>query len=699
MTITPIGRLSALLTTTAFVLPLTAALPHLASAQEAGSAIEEIVVSSRKREETALEVPDAITVFTAATIENAGITNVTDIANLTPNMFFTPTYRPAEMQMTIRGIPTAQGGEAPVAVVIDGVQVSHPTFINQELLDIQQIEVLRGPQGSLYGRNAIGGAINIVTKQPTNEFEGMVRGSYASGDDIKLQGVISGPIVEDKLLFRLSGIYRHYDGQIEDQTAVFGNRKADFDREYIAKGSLILKATENLTVELRGNYLDQLAGAPTIEIVPTADFDDFSQSLLNRNVLTRDDREIKDLSLKIDYDFDDMTLTSISGYSKSRGVIFGDADFTPFPAVLQIVDLKVKALTQEVRLASTGDGPVRWLAGVYYQDRDTDNFLQIPFDDGTGQPLDMYAIQSFDVGTSKTWAGFGSVSADLVEDLELTLGLRYESDKRTSVDAAFPGSDTSETFKSLQPKVQLRYQWTEDASVYASYARGFRSGGFNAFFAVGGVDRGFDKEVSDNFEIGMKGQFLDGLLSFNAAAFHTKYDNQQFFFVTVDPPSQNVTNIDKVDITGLELDMTARPTDNLDLTAAFGFVDTSIKRFLAEPTSEGNSSPQSPEYTASFTAQYTVPLTSEFDLRAYGSYVRRGRIFWDAANTLKTPPKDIINLRLFLETESWEIGGYVNNLTNARYPTQALADSFGPDANARVASPKRQYGVQGTFRF
>lgn len=699
MTNKTIGRLSALLTTTAFVLPLTAALPHVASAQQASSEIEEITVTSRKRDETALEVPDAMTVFTASYIENAGITNVTDIANLTPNMFFTPTYRPAEMQMTIRGIPTAQGAEAPVAVVIDGVQVSHPTFINQELLDIQQVEVLRGPQGSLYGRNAIGGAINIVTKQPTNEFEGMVRGSYASGDDKKLQGVLSGPIIEDKLLFRLSGIYRKYDGQIEDQTAVFGDRKADFDRKYIAKGALILNATENLRVELRGNYMDQLAGAPTIEIVPTANIDDFSQSLLNRNVLTRDDREIKDVSLKVDYDFDDMTLTSISGYSKSRGVVFGDADFSPAPVVLQIVDLKVKALTQEVRLASTGAGPVRWLAGVYYQDRDTNNFLEIPIDDGTGQPLDMFAIQSFDVGTSKSWAGFGSVSTDVTEDLELTLGLRYDSDKRTSVDAAFPGSDTGETFKSLQPKVQLKYQWTENANVYASYARGFRSGGFNAFFAAGGTDRGFDKEVSDNFEIGMKGQFLDGQLVFNAAAFHTKYDNQQFFFVTVDPPSQNVTNIDKVEISGLEFDLTARPARNLDITAAFGFVDTSIQQFATEPLTVGNNSPQSPEYTASMTAQYTQPLTGELDLRGYASYSRRGTIYWNAANTLKTPPKDFINLRLFLETESWAIGGYVENLTNARFPTQAQADSFGPGANARVASPKRQYGVQGTFRF
>lgn len=691
-------KLTTLLCTSTLILP-GILLSKVAQSQESAMAIEEIVVTSRKRDETALEVPDAITIFTAAQIENAGITSVTDIANLTPNMFFTPTYRPAEMQMTIRGIPTAQGGEAPVAVVIDGVQVSHPTFINQELLDIQQIEVLRGPQGSLYGRNAIGGAINIVTKQPTDEFEGMVSASFASGEDVGFRGVLSGPIIEDKLLFRVSGIYRDFEGQIEDATAVDGSRKADFDRSYIAKGSLILNASENLRLELRGNYLDQVAGAPTVEIVSRANFDDFSQSLLNRNVLTRDDREIRDLSLKINYDFADTTLTSISGYSKSSGAVFGDADFSPVPAVLQIVDLNVEALTQEVRLASTGESRFRWLVGAYYQDRDTDNFLQIPLDDGSGQPLDIYAIQSFDVGTSKSWAGFGSVSTDVTDDLELTLGLRYDSDKRTSVDTAFAGSDASDTFKSAQPKVQLRYRWSEDANVYASYARGFRSGGFNAFFAVGSADRGYKKEVSDNFEIGMKGRFLDDQLTFNAAAFHTRYDNQQFFFVTVNPPSQNVTNIDKVEISGLELDLTARPIENLDITAAAGFVDASIEQFAADPSVVGNTSPQSPEYTVSLTAQYTMSLADNFDLRAYGSYSRRGTIVWDAANTLKTPPKDIINLRLFLETERWKVGGYVDNLTDERYPTQALADPFGPDLNARVASPKRQYGVQASFRF
>ena len=663
--------------------------------------LEEVVVTARKWAESQIEVPDAVTVFTGQAIENAGITDVTDFANLTPNMFFTPTFKPSEMQMTIRGIPTAQGGEAPVAVVIDGVQIAHPTFINQELLDIEQIEVLRGPQGSLYGRNAIGGAINITTRRPTNELEGMARASYASGNDLRLAAAISGPLAKDKLLFRVAASMRNFDGRIADITARDGDRKADFDESYLVKAGLIFVASDKLEINLRGNYLHQTAGAPTIEIVTDANFDDFSTSLLNRNVLTRDKRDIYDLSLKADYDFGGAELTWISGYSRSDAHLFGDADFSPAAAVLQDLDLTVKAFTQEVRLASSGKDRVRWLAGLYYQNRDTDNFLLIPFDDGTGHATDSYAIQSLDVGKSESMAAFGSVSADVTKSLELTVGMRYDRDKRHSVDEAVgAASATSKTFDALQPKVQLRYAIEDGLNVYASYGRGFRSGGFNAFFAAG-ADREFSKEISDSFEVGMKGEFLDRRLSISASSFYIKFDNQQFFFITTSPPSQNVTNIGKVDIAGLEFEIVGRPMAGLSLNAGFGLSDATIKRFsdAAPSLYRDNRAPQTPSYTASISLDYLMPLSDSIGMRLNTSVVRRGAIMWDAANTLRTPAKNIINARLFLEHNGLSAGVYVDNLTDARYPTQALANSFGEGLHSRVPSPRRQVGVQASVKF
>lgn len=662
---------------------------------------DEITVTARKRAESQIQIPDAITVFTSETIENAGIKNVSDFANLTPNMFFTPTFRPSEMQMTIRGIPTAQGGEAPVAVVIDGVQVSHPTFVNQELLDVQQIEVLRGPQGSLYGRNAIGGAINITTKRPTNEIEGMVRGSYASGNDIRLGAAISGPISKDKILFRLAAAMRNFDGQLKDQTARDGDRKADFDESYLVKAGLILMPAEGLEINLRGNYLHQHAGAPSLEMVTNANFDDYHVSLLDRNSLTNDKREIYDLSMKVDYDLGGAMLTWISGYSRSDARLFGDADFSPAPFLLQDLDLTVKAFTQELRISSQDNGSVRWLAGLYYQNRDTDNFLKIPFDDGTGQSNGSFAIQSLDSGKSKSIAAFGSISADLSDKLELTLGLRYDRDKRSSVDTAIgAASAIGDTFDALQPKVQLKYKILPALNVFASYGRGFRSGGFNAFFAAG-ANRQFGKELSDSFEVGMKGDFLDRRLSISASAYHIKFDNQQFFFITVSPPSQNVTNIKKVDISGLEFELIARPTSQLSLNAGFGLSDTSIARFSdAAPTLyKNNRAPQSPAYTASFNVDYLMPVTDEMNIHFNGSVVRRGSIMWDAANSLQTPAKNIVNARLSIEQGGFSLGVYADNLTNARYPTQALANSFGNGVHSRIPNAKRQFGVQGSYKF
>lgn len=657
---------------------------------------EEILVTSRKREESLQDVPDAVTVFTAQKIEDAGIKTVKNFADLTPNLNFNTTFRPGEVNITIRGITQAQGAEAPVAVVIDGVQVSHPTFINQELVDVERIEVLRGPQGSLYGRNAIGGAINIVTRQPTNELSGKVQASYGDGDDIRVLGALSGPVVEDKAFFRVSGSYRDFDGLLRNE---FLGTLADPYREYIVNGNLLFTPNDRLKIDVRGHFLDSKSGSLSAEVITTAQLDEFKPLFLFRNTDLVDNREIYDFSLKVDYDFDAVTLTSITGYTKVDQNIFGEADFFPVPFLLQDLDLNVEAFTQELRLASNGEGPLRWLIGAFYQDRSVDNFLRVPFDDGTGQSTGVNFITSLDEGKSESWALFGSASYDITAALELTLGLRYEEDKRTSVDAAAAGSDAGETFKQLQPKVQLSYDWTENLQTYATYGRGFSSGGFNAFFAVGSPDRGYDKMVSDNFEIGMKGTFLEGQLIVNAAVFHIELDNQQLFFISVDPPSQNVTNIEKSHIDGAELEIVARPTDRLDINLGIGIADAVIDDFDGSGSFKNNKSPQNPEYTFNVSAQYRFPITDGMDLRAYASYLRRGGIYWDPENTLKTPSKNIVNLRLFLETDQWSIGGYVDNLTDARYPTQVSANAYGPDAHVRISSPKRMYGVQGTFRF
>jgi len=656
---------------------------------------EEIVVTARKREETLIEVPDAVTAFNAEQIEQAGLRSLNDFANLTPNVTILRGSAEAYPTIMVRGLALAQGGEPPIAVVIDGVQIAQTAFINQDYGEVAQVEVLRGPQGSLYGRNAIGGAINITTRQPSNEFEGRAELSYGNADTVRGVLDLSGPIVEDRLLFRAGGSYRRTDGQIRNRVT---GEPADFGENLFLRGRLLFRASSEFSVDLRANYGHDDIGSTANEVVSRANFEDFRPGFLFGVPGLTDHRTIYDLSAKLEYEGAYLTVTSITGYSEADDRLFGDADFTAAHIVLQEVRLRVSALTQELRIQSPDAGRFRWLIGGFYQDRDTRNFLDIPFDDGTGRPVPgAFAIRSRDIGTSESWAIFGSASYDILPALELTVGARYDEDRRSSVDEFFAGSNARATFSDFQPKIQIAYKPNDDTNLYATYGRGFTSGGFNAFFS--GSTRLYEAQTANNYELGFKRSFANGRFRLGAALFQVDYNDQQFFFIGLNPPSQSIVNIDRTRVRGVELEVLVRPTPRLDLSAALGLMDAEIRRFDTAPATVGNTSPQSVPYTLNLCAQYSLPLSEALDLRAYGSFRRQGREFWDAANTLRTGAKDFLNFRLFVESDRFSVGAFVNNLTNTQLPLQAIADVAGPDGNVRIPSLRRTYGIEARVRF
>lgn len=379
-------------------------------------------------------------------------------------------------------------------------------------------------------------------KQPTNEYEGKLKLSYGNSNTVYGQFSFSGPVVEDKVLFRVSGSHKRSDGFVKN---VALDTFADRIRDTYLHGLILFDMTENISLDLRANYGYNDNGNLSAEgFVTRAQFDDFDPGFIKLNADTFTIREMYDFSAKLNIEGEYLTLTSITSYSNVMTDLEGDADFTPLPIVLQDVESSIKAITQELRLSSSSDSDFRWLVGVFYQDRDVDKSLNIPFDDGTGHPLPALAQSALDFGTSKSWAVFGSASYDITPELELTFGLRYDSDKRTSVDANIPGSDAARKFTSTQPKVQLKYQLRPDLNIYATYGRGFRSGGFNAFVSIA-EDRAYAGETADNYEVGIKGSMAGGKVSFSASAFRIDFNNQQFFFVSVNPPTQNIQNIEK----------------------------------------------------------------------------------------------------------------------------------------------------------
>jgi iron complex outermembrane receptor protein len=367
-----------LVSSTAMAVAALAAAPL--AAQDAVPAAEAaddqgILVTGLRRSETLQDTPAAVTAFDSQAIQDAGIERPADFIALTPNVNLVETQNAGNAFVIIRGITQNRNSEPSVAVIVDGVQQVNAAQFNQDLFDIDQIEVLKGPQGGLYGRNAIGGAIIISTKKPTDEFSGNITAGVDNGFGYFLRGGVSGPIAEN-VKFRIAGSWYDTDGFIEN---TFLNEKADPVQDFSLRANLLIDATDRLTIDLRGSMNQLRTQGLYYNIV--GDVNTVADVEVNNP--GQNDRDIYNAALKIEYAGENAVLTSISSYDTVKEVLTGDAfDFKPiresfffnlFETIFgpgrgfdlnQSQYLNVKAFSQEVRLASPEDGRAfNWMAG------------------------------------------------------------------------------------------------------------------------------------------------------------------------------------------------------------------------------------------------------------------------------------------------------------------------------------------------
>lgn len=687
------------------------AAPDAAPAPQAFASFEEIVVTSRRRAERLQDIPDAITAFTAQTIEDAGINTVADVTNLMPNLSIVETQQPGVEFLVIRGIGQARNQEPPIAMVVDGVQMSSSYQLTQELFDVERIEVLKGPQGALYGRNAIGGAINIVTRKPTNELDGKIVAGYGNGDFFELKGVVSGPIIEDKLFFRVAGTYEDFDGLIDNVTL---NQKVDWREQKTVRAELLARPTENLSIDLRASLQWLDAGAayfawadgPNDFTTPVrADFPGVAE------------RDLQEYSLKIDYDLSGVTLTSVTAFTKTESFLEEDLEYTPIPIIMATQGLDFKSWSQELRLTSASDSAFRWMVGAYYLDvsRDLASDVFVDFGNYIGfltnqamgvtppwsglNPEANYAPLSSTLAADddKSWSGFGQINYDITDRLELTLALRYDMNEKRQ--AGIAGRD----FDLWQPKASLAYKITDDAMLYATAARGFRSGGFNPTPTFGRV---FDAEKTTNFEVGFKSSWAENRLMLNGAGFYTKYDDRQEYILIAEEGTQALINIPKSRIIGFELEAAARPVDGLELQAAFGYIDSSIRRFDAAqfnlPAGDfvGNQLPFVYGWNYVLSAQYRLPVFADFDLVTRVDYSGKGDMYWHIDNLDKQKPVHLVNARVAIENEQYQLMFYADNLFKEKYNNEFVATQWsGGLGDFKYPGSPRRYGIRGTLRF
>ena len=707
--------------------------------------LEEVLVTARRRTESSQDVPVTITTFNSEAIRSAGIERPQDYISLTPNVTLVETQNEGNAFVTVRGISQARNSEPSVAVIVDGVLMSNPAQFNQELFDVQQIDVLKGPQGAVYGRNAIGGAIVITTQEPTDEFQGRFRLGYDSGPGGKAQIMGSGPLGDsDTLKYHAALSYMDTDGYIDN---TYLNEKADPYKDVSARARLIWEPNDRLKTDARIYYSQLDTQALYFNIVGNpyiGDQGDVNDTSLPVRVNNpgENGRDLGQLAFKLDYTTDAGTLTSITSFDSVQEILTGDAfDFLPITQSLyytffgfdinQSQFLDVDTWSQEVRFTSNDDGRIRWIAGVYAIG--TDRFISTGnmVDTGNGvfpvyrspstNPLNPQFTYLADGQNNFAWAAFGELTTDLTDNLELSVALRYDEDTRENtaltpqsfldaqINSVLPPGGTPATFGEVrkhtwskpQPRVTLRYKATDNISIYGGYSKGFRSGGFNqtgvgvtaADAGIPSVNDLFDAEVAETWEIGLKTQLLQNRLNFDLSVFDTTSEGSYFFVFLAQNSTQNLGNIDEVKYNGYEASLTARLGDYVDLFVGYGFTDSEITKFV-DPSVIGNQAPLVTRDTTNLGLQFRHPIGGnglEFFLR--GDYERLGKTWWEPYNFTVRNPVNLLDARLGVQNDSWSVTAWGRNLNDVQYNAE-----YSPGGFVFKAKPMR-WGIDFSKSF
>jgi iron complex outermembrane receptor protein len=679
--------------------------PCVAAAAE--DSIEEVVVTAQKREERLQDVPFQVNVFTEQAVADAGIGSTSDFVAYVPNMTFDRADSYRNSFVMIRGLTQITNADSPIAVVIDGVPQNDQKQFNMRLFDIERIEVLKGPQGTLYGRNAIGGAVNIVTKQPTKELSGFGELSYGNGAAMQATAGVSGPLGGDRLTFRLSGDYLSDDGRIDN---TFRGDHPDYvDHDWTVRGRLNYDATDALKLDVHAQFGEFRGGSNQYSPVFSADANDFVEPQFNIRPVA--EGQTTEFTFKFDDDLGFATLTGISGYTRLTEVNRADLDFrNPVQSpggflglgiqAGQGQDLAVKLLSQELRLVSAQEQRLRWVTGLYYlntkKDLRTRAFVDL---NGSIEQIAIPGLVLIDrqgADDNDAYAVFGQFDYDFTKQLVLTAGARYDKDKREQTDVA-TNLSRDKSFDKLQPKATLSYKPNSNHTLYGTVSTGFRSGGFNS----PGLARGeFKDESLTNYEVGFKSSFPEQRVTLNGAAFFERVDNYQYFFVDAASASQIVGNIDKVDVKGLELETSYRVLQGWDLFANVGINDNEVKKLAEFPQFVGNHAPKNTEWTGVLGTQYRGAIADGLAWFGRADLQHAGKKYWQVDNADVQDPKDLLNLRVGLEAERWSVYLWGKNVTDERAYSEFAPRAFsGLDVDIGYLTQPRTYGVDARYNF
>lgn len=698
----------------------------------------EVVVTANKREEDIVKVSTSISSLSAKKIEDTRTWGLGGLTALVPNYTYQELGVPFQQVQSIRGIQVFSENPA-VSTYIDDVNNIDILANGFAFTDIERIEVLRGPQGTLFGRNAMGGVINIITKKPTNKQETFAEFSAGNLDLIRSSFGVKTPLVNDKLFLGITAFYQTQNGYWKNDTTGVSSPDRNTNGRTVGGennlyGNMYLKwlPTKRLSLTLNLKGQRDWSNNTGFFVSQASDAIGFANpDKINLARVGEHERNILNTSLVLKYFAEKFTLTSISAY-QTIDLSFKDIDFPGFYHSFYRSAIGEKlppqeVYSQELRINSNSDSKLQYTAGFY-------GFSQVGYEPSTNlaQEItpDYYAIfrnKSNNFGL----AGFGELSYQLTNKLKATVGLRYDYERREATfngvqfdpitfapdpDAVFangvftivrPDVTLNGNYSAISPKVALSYAIDERSNLYASYTRGFRAGGINAQVLPTGVRQTFDPEYSNNYEVGYKTALTNNKLSIGASAFLIQWQDLQFFNL-VAPFTYARENVGDAQSLGLELEISAIPVKGLQLDGSFGlnqteYKDFDLKRvnfFTGEETITpigGKQLSNAPSHTIFFAAQYEIAISKKLKAVLRSEVRNIGDYYTDIQNGIKQPSYTLINSRIGFAYDNYSLFFWGQNLNNERYLAFGNADSsFG--RNVRTAAP-RTYGLTLSAKF
>ncbi len=710
----------------AFSVALGALTPAISHAQDAPAAVEDnasddddvIVVTARKREETLLDVPVAASAISGETLEERGINSVREAAALAPglNINSDGTGR-AFVAIRGVGVTLVQSVQPGVGLFIDGIYQPNTAYLNNPLLDVARIEVLRGPQGTLYGKNTLGGAINVITRQPGDVFEGRFLGSYAGPDDSWMaSGAIGGPIVEDALAVRVA--YSHRQQQGFQTNSVLGGIKANPYNSDSISATMRAGGSDGVAVTVKG-YYDWVEGVniPYSRVLGPTDY----SRVLQFNALNRINYKYRGINAKVDLPIESINtdVTFVVAYDTRDGVApDSDADFGPANIARSNGNDALRTRTVELRFDSEWSDKISTLVGLFYSRetaRATDVTTIVPFSL-------VRTTQSDNVGD--TYAAFGTVFIKPSDGWEIALGLRYDDEHRVSrssvVSVIGAGAPTGGPLpvaeinsSEWQPKATISRKWNDNVMSYASVSRGYRGGGFNAPTAP---FRTYKGDSAWTYELGSKYQSDSGAFILSGALFYNDYKNYVGLnsiapaagggLVTVDLNSGDVESY------GAELEMRAKPVDNWTITGGLTLMRARLTNTDAYTATTGRvlSSDRltfQPDVSGSLYSDYEIPIGGDSSITLTGGMTYKGKRLAGTLN--ETTPTFLNGYALFnaavtLRTGAIELSAFANNIFDTEYfesyiEKTTLILAGVPASDLGIMGDGARYGIRASYRF